>query len=80
MLTTLLKTLKLPNKSSKTMNIFFTWLYQILWIFFNYFHAFNNYVSEKSFHQSSLDIDMMYQKSRYMCWFINHLDMVCENI
>ena len=27
-----------------------------------------------------LNTDMFYQWSRYMCWFIYYLDLVCENI
>ena len=76
--------IKFNKKSKETMNSFRTWLYHI-WsinlkinrIFLNY-NACSlviwkiNYINEKFFHQSSYDVDMIYQRSWYMCWFIYH--------
>ena len=41
-------------------------------------NVFNSRISEKFFNQTFLDIGMIYQETRYMHWFIYHLDMVCE--
>ena len=40
--------------------------------------VFNCYTSENFFHQDFLDIDMIYQRSRYISWFIYNLGMVSE--
>ena len=42
--------------------------------------GFNSCISEKIFNQALLDKDIIDQRSRYMCGFIDHLGIVCENI
>ena len=49
-------------------------------IMFSKVDGFNSCISEKIFNQALLDKDIINQRSRYMCGFIDHLGIVCENI
>ena len=42
--------------------------------------VFNSCISEKFFHQTFLDTNTIYERSKYLCWFIYYLAMACENI
>ena len=41
---------------------------------------FKRCIGEKLFYQNFLGLNMIYQRSRYLCWFIYYLYLGCENI